>query len=543
MLLLSVLLLSQLPADYAGHCGTGLFQPTAGTALAPMKLNRPAVLHGVGDQDTLWLFNMSVMPPVQAQRTATVRGLGNHCRVWVEDSSWNAGQVDSAKVAFIVEHFDHRSVRDSTRGVWQLNTDAFGMPPDTDNDSLINLMYYDVGSFHGYLFDGFWMFYDEYPDSFAYPTWGYHSNEMEVVYIDDYPNNPGTDYRVAIVAHEFEHMIHYNYDQVEELWVNEGCAELAMWLYGSPDPISEFNTTPDNDLTDWTGSWGDYIQTYLYFLYLYEQYGERVGNPLIKTIVANQWMSTGGIDSSFAQLGLPETFLGSFQDWVIANYMRDTITYGGHFGYFGEHVPAFSWMGNYTTYPVSQSNGVNRYAALYARFRNGYNLDLGFDGADNGRFKAQVIEKDTINHTFVLDSISLDSVQAGNILIPGFGTTYQEVILAPTNINPVAGRTLFHYTASVTGIEENSTPHPVAAGLVARTEHDNLVLNYAVGFGGTVKLRLYAASGRVAATAEARTRPGINALSLNIAQIPAGAYFLTAEQGSRRDIAKVAIVK
>ncbi len=543
MLLLSVLLLSQLPADYAGHCGTGLFQPTAGTALAPMKITRTTALPGVGDQDTFWLFNMSVMPPQQSQRTATVRGLGTHCRVWVEDSSWNAGQVDSVKVAFVVEHFDHTSPRDSTKGVWQWDTGTFGFPPDVDQDSLINLMYYDVGQFHGIQFDGFWMFYDEYPDSIAYPQFGYHSNQMEVVYIDDYPSNPGTDYRVAIVAHEFEHMIHYNYDTVESLWVNEGCAELAMWLYGSPDPISEFNTAPDNDLITWTGSWGDYIQTYLYFLYLYEQYGERVGHPLIKTIVANQWWSTLGIDSSFAQLGLPETFKGSFQDWVIANWMRDTITYGGHYGYFGEQVPGFSWIGNYTTYPVSQNNAVNRYAACYARFRNGFNLDLGFDGADNGHFKAQVIEKDTLNHTFVLDSIQLDSVEAGSILIPGFDTTYQEVILVPTNINPIAGRTTFHYTASASGIEEGPTGQPTGTGLCVRTEHGNLMLDYTARLAGTVTLKLYDASGRVAATAEAKTKPGNNALSLSIAQIPAGAYFLTAEQGARRDIAKVAVVR
>jgi len=543
MLLLSVLLLSQLPAGYAGHCGTGLFRPTAGTALAPMRISRPAALPGVGDQETLWLFNMSVMPPAQVQRTATVRGLGSHCRVWVEDSSWNAGQVDSTEVAFVVAHFDHTSPRDSTKGVWQWDTGTFGMPPDADNDSLINLMYYNVGSFHGYSFDGFWMFYDEYPDSFAYPTWGYHSNQMEVVYIDDYPNNPGTDYRVAIVAHEFEHMIHYNYDTVESLWVNEGCAELAMWLYGSPDAISEFNTAPDNDLVTWDGSWGDYIQTYLYFLYLYDQFGERVGQPLIKTIVANQWWSTIGIDSSFAQLGLPQTFRSTFTDWVIANYLRDTVNYGGHYGYFGENVPAFSLMGNYGTYPVNASNAVNRYAAVYARFHNGYNLNLGFDGADGGHFKAQVIERDTINHTFTVDSIPLDSLEAGHILIPGFDTTYQEVILVPSNTNPVAGRTTFQYTASASGIDENPTPQPSAAGLFARAEHDNLLLNYAAGLGGTVKLKLYDASGRIAATAEAKTKPGTNALSLNIAQIPAGAYFLTAEQGSRRDIAKVAVVR
>lgn len=543
MLLLSVLLLSQLPADYAGHCGTGLFRPPAGTAPALMRLSREAKLNSVGDQDTFWFFRMDTMPPVQVRRTATVRGLGKHCRVWVEDSSWNAGQVDTTMVAFIVARFDHTSPRDSTKGVWQWDTGTFGMPPDVDHDSLINLMYYDIGSFEGYSFDGFWMFYDEYPDSFAYATWGYHSNQKEIVYIDDYPNNPGTDYRVAIVAHEFQHMIHFNYDPAESTWVNEGCAELAMWLYGSPDAISDFNTAPDNDLTTWTGSWADYIKAYLYFLYLYDQYGERIHQPLIKTIVANPFQSTIGIDSAFAKLGQSTTFKSTFTDWVIANYVRDTVTYKGHYGYFGENVPPFSLMGNYTSYPVSRNSSVERYAAVYAQFRQGYNLDLGFDGADNRQFKAQVIEKDTVNHTFVLDSILLDSLEAGHIVIPGFDTTYQEVILVPTAISPVASPDSFQFTADASGIEENPAPQPRAAGLVARAVRDNLMLDYAAGMAGTVKLKLYDPSGRIAATAEVRTKPGANALALNIARIPAGAYFLTAEQGTRRDVAKVAIVR
>jgi hypothetical protein len=543
VLLLSVLLLSQLPADYAGHCGTSLFPPPQGASLAPVKLARPALDHNVGDQDSFWLSNLSVMPPQQMRRSATVRGKGSHCYVWVEDSSWNAGHMDSADVAFIVEHFDHLSVRDSTKGVWQWNTGSFGMPPDVDNDSLVNLMYYNIGTFHGYSFDGFWYFYDEYPDSIAYPQLGYHSNEMEVVYIDDYPNNPGTDYRVAIVAHEFEHMIHFNYDPAEELWVNEGAAELAMWLYGSPDRISEFNTAPNNDLTDWTGSWGDYIQTYLFFLYMYEQYGERVGEPLIKTIVQNPLTNTAGIDSSLAQLGISQTYRSVFTDWVVANYMRDTIPYGGRYGYYGEQVPAFTLMRSHTTYPVDVTSFVYRWAAVYARFRQGSNLNLGLNGADNGAFKAQVVARDTVNRTFVLDSILLDPLQAGQITIPGFGTTYQEVILIPTNVNPYPYDSSFNYTATATGIEENPGLLPARVNLTVSPRRGNLLVSYFGRQDGIVKLRLYSSAGRLAGSFEAKVKQGLNLFSLNLAGTSAGAYFLAAAQGTQHNIAKLAIVK
>ena len=69
--------------------------------------------------------------------------------------------------------------------------------------------------------------------------------------------------------------------------------ELAMWLFGNPDNISSFNNNSDNSLTSWTGAWADYIKTYLFFLYIYEQYGGRVGNDLIHEIIASPARSIG----------------------------------------------------------------------------------------------------------------------------------------------------------------------------------------------------------------------------------------------------------
>jgi hypothetical protein len=488
-------------------------------------------------------MNMGIMPPGQIQFEATCRGVGNHCYLFVEDSSWNVHQMDSTDATFILERFDHRSPRDSTKGVWQHNTGTLGMPPDTDHDSLIYLMYYDIAGFHGYTFDGFWMYFDEYPDSIAYPAWGYHSNECEIVYLDDYPNDPGTDYRVAIAAHEFAHMIHWNYDPAESLWVNEGCAELAMWLYGSPDPISGFNSAPDNDLILWDGQWADYIQTYLFFLYLYEQYGERVGEPLIRYIVANQWQSIEGVDSSFAELGLPQRFQGVFNDWVIANFMDDTIAYGGRYGYYGERLPAFSLASTHSTYPVDRTGTVKRWAGKYFKFSRGTNLNLGFDGEDYSQLKARVIERDTINQTFVLDSIPLDSLLAGSIVIPDFGTIYQHVFLVPTNNTPEASQNSFRYTATASGIEEADSPRRPASQLLARVKNNRLLAAYTARVNGKLSLRLYAPTGSLVAEKEIVVRQGPNFLELDVNGVPAGSYFLSAEQGNQRSIAKVALVR
>ena len=124
---------------------------------------------------------------------------------------------------------------------------------------------FDVGS------DGFFWIFDQQCDNVA----AYHSNECDVVYMNCSDYDPAGSYLLAVLAHELEHLIHYNHDVDEASWVDEGLAELAMWLYGNPDNISSFNTNPDRNLTSFTGAWADYIKTYLLSLYFYERYGGR----------------------------------------------------------------------------------------------------------------------------------------------------------------------------------------------------------------------------------------------------------------------------
>jgi hypothetical protein len=423
----------------------------------------------------------------------------------IDDSSWNAGLVDSADVAHILERFDNSSPRDTNHGVWYYNTTELGQPPDAiDNDSLVYLLYYNVGEFHGYSFDGFWQFFDEYYDTTAMRLWGYHSNEVECVYLDLYPNNPSGDYRIAIAAHEFGHMIHWNYDQAESLWVNEGCAELAMWLFGKPDPISGFNTTPDNDLTKWTGAWADYIKTYLWFLYLYEQYGGRIGNSLIQNIVASPYVSIEGVDSGFAATGLPERFEEVFDQWVLANIIGDTTFYSGRYGYFGERVPRFNVIAAHSTYPVSRTNTLDRWAGEYALFRSGRNLELTFDGADNGIFHTYVVSRDTIGHRLVIDTMALDSLQNGFLAVPGSDTGYQLVYLVPTNHYPY-GRLGYGYGATADGITEPAGQSPVAK---RRTLNEPSVVRSGVRWRLPTGTSLFSPDGR-RLTSAAGLKPGV----------------------------------
>ena len=63
-----------------------------------------------------------------------------------------------------------------------------------------------------------------------------------------------TTYYETVLAHEFQHMIHWHNDRNEETWVNEGLSEFAQEVAGyEPDTIfaEVFAQNPDTQLNTW----------------------------------------------------------------------------------------------------------------------------------------------------------------------------------------------------------------------------------------------------------------------------------------------------
>jgi hypothetical protein len=432
------------------RCLTWLFDdPVYGPMMERAKLaadtGRPAKSPpddpDVGDSWDWWLMIHDPAPEWYLL-SCTVRGEGEYCYVVVEDSEWNVN-IDAADVAAIIDYFDNATPADPTRGTYEINSDVFGTPPDElDDDPKIYILYYDFGI----PADGFFNSDDM--------TEGGTSNECEVVYLNCATSaDPGDPYLNAVGAHEFEHMIHWKYDPNEDSWVDEGCAELAMYLFGHPDTISGFNSNPDNDLTDWGGDWADYIQCYLWTLYFYEQYG---GEDTIYALVHEPANGVAGVDNTLADQGYSEDMVGVFTDWVVANYLDedDPAFFGGKYGYEGEDLPAFHCFKTWYDYPVDSSATVEHWASDYVKYESGYEggiddvvvsysghkssggtaydytadadcdpveLFLTFDGTDNNSFAVQAMLFDNDEPTDVL-AMTLDGAQYGELHVADFDT-------------------------------------------------------------------------------------------------------------------------
>lgn len=422
----------------------------------------------VGDSWIWYTWNLHGMP-VAEPKMCTVRGEGTNVYIVVEDSQWLTN-VTQADVDRMVNFWDHQSLGQfPDKGIYELDTTNFGPAPDElDNDPKIYVLYYDLG-----VADGFFWPFDQYPDGSQ--PWA--SNECEVLYMNSTGSPPGGDFMISVQAHEFEHMIHWLADEGEVAWVDEGMAELAMWIFGHPDPITGFPSQPDNSLTDFNG-WADYIQSYLWSLYFYEQFG---GQAATWRVLHEPADSIQGYENVLDQLGSPLNVIDVFANWTCANFLDDTTLDRGQYGYRGATMPPFASTTK-STYPVGPTNGtVLGYATDYVKFINGVPQLLSFDGTDIGTWCPRVMFLDggVAKHVAVLP---LDAVDAGSRPLYGFGTDYDTVVLAINKTTPTSGTSYTYQTS-------NPNPADVLGGGDARAFSLQPLPNPMVG-AGTVALSI-----------------------------------------------------
>lgn len=507
----------------------------------------PPVDPEVGDSWTWWLWTWQPMPPHFEEHVCTVRGKSDRGYVVVMDSQWLV-TIDQADVDAILERWENSSVGPyPDQGIYEIDSLSFGTPPDElDNDPRIYLMWYDFQISA----DGFFFYFDEYPEG-TFP--GYHSNECEVLYLNTTSSGgPSGDYMLAVVAHEFEHMIHWKHDEGESSWVDEGMAELAMWFYGNPDNISSFNSNPDNNLTIWDGEWADYIQTYLWSLYFFERYG---GHSAVYALVQNPASSMAGYDSVLDEFGYVENTDDVFTDWSVANFLDDTSLEDGRYGYTGENLPAFNTAGTYSSYPVAASKTVNSWGTDYYRFQNipFESMELSFDGNDNNTFGVRALVLRESASTEVIPMTLDESAQSGTLFVGGLTDPADQVILVVASVSSSGGPDYGFTAAEALGISSDPGDAESVFNLSASCNpfrsSVSLILTWdGVFTGDTPKVDIYDLNGRVVQSldfliqAEGSASVQWNGELSSGARAGAGIYYARAGTGSSQCTAKVMLL-
>jgi hypothetical protein len=144
---------------------------------------------------------------------------------------------------------------------------------------------------------------------------GEHSNLCEMVYICYRTSNP-----VNTIAHEFHHLVWFNYEFDEVHFILEGPAEYATY-YSGYTPANNWTVRVQDFLDDIDDSFiyfeveaQDYGACYLFAFYLAEQYGVQ----FLRDMVQHGDDGAVGLETALDAAGYNISFNELYLDWMTA---------------------------------------------------------------------------------------------------------------------------------------------------------------------------------------------------------------------------------
>ncbi|MEJ5351020.1 MAG: T9SS type A sorting domain-containing protein [Melioribacteraceae bacterium] len=425
--------------------GIDLSQPVEQTAVL-----RKTTAWKVGDTKTWYSSDFTNQEFYQV--SSTCRAVGNYCYIFVEDKIWDKN-VDAIAVQKVLEAFEQKTPANPSKGVYQTNIETFGNPPDVDGDPKIVILILDIKdgfTGNGGYVAGYFYAYHEKDKSSQYP----YSNKTEIYFLDGVQNKldepAGLETAMSTTAHEFQHMIHWNYIPVEETFFDEGWSLVAEVINGYPiysqnhyaDESNQYLFTWRRD--DATAVLKDYSRAARFSLYLKEQFGVQ----LFKKYLENKIKGASGLDFTLQKLGSTRRFTDILEDWFIANYLNNK-TVNPKWGYDYPNLVKMKSRTYFNPNVPSATANVYKYGVQYITFNGGKNLNILFNNLGNNiKIKAIKIG----NNYASVEDISATS----DYSFPDFGTVYNEITFAVYFIDQSESKTgPFNFSYSADGIFEN----------------------------------------------------------------------------------------
>lgn len=340
----------------------------------------------VGDTKNFWSFNAVSSGLGQYLLEATCLAVGDHCYIFGENESIEAGLINENTAQIYLENFEIRTPAEENRGIFQIETESFCEMPDAlDNDPRLYILIQDIKDNwqeEGEAFvAGFFMPLNQYS---VYEV-GDITNEVEMIYVDCYPAQPVE--ALSTLSHEFNHLLQWGCDNEEELWIEEGLSQFASRITGyalddtihtdsvsyyTVDFFSDYEGNPQTSLiefrnfdTDPGGVLPDYNASYLFMIYLSELFGDEFVFDVFKD------MDNGleSIEKLLHTYGSQYTLSELFHNWGIANYIDSPELGNGEWGYNSVNIGLKSTLFK-SQFAVQEFPAVN--SAYNLKFSNSY---------------------------------------------------------------------------------------------------------------------------------------------------------------------------
>ena len=338
----------------------------------PPTLEAPAFPSQVGDAKSFWVSDTDTNDYFQVQ--ASLRFATEHAYFWIEDGV----NYRENELAALAEAFENQ--------IYPTNREFFGSEwtPGVDGDPHIYILYTSGigGGIAGYFSSN---------DSYN-PEIQEYSNGHDMFVFNADNVNLDEEFTYGVLAHEFQHMIHWFRDRNESTWVNEGFSDVAMLLndYDTGGHDYLYALDPDLQLNDWPNDQDltspHYGASFLFLTYFLDRFGETATQAL----VSHPADGLDGVDQVLSELAITDPLTAKtigaddvFADWAVANYLQDGSVADGRYTYH-----------NYSTAPQTsetesirncadelQTRDVRQYGVDYIQIECRGNVTLNFEGS------------------------------------------------------------------------------------------------------------------------------------------------------------------
>jgi immune inhibitor A len=328
--------------------------------------------------NSFWASNVDDNTNFQVQ--ARLAFASEHVYFWVEEGvDYRPGDVDN-----LVQVFEERS--------YPTNREFFGSEwtPGVDGDVHLYVL------FAANLGDGIAGYYSS-NDEYA-PIVRQYSNAHEMFYMNADTVDLGDEFTDSVMAHEFQHMIHWYRDRNEQSWMNEGFSTLSELLNGFDVGGADwaYSVDPDIPLTYWPSPVESrhYGQAFLFLAYFLDRFGEQASRAL----VADPYNGLDSIDRVLADLGASEPSSGQpltaddvYADWSVAAMLNDPAVEGGLYAYARvPSAPTIELSDEVNDCPLDLTRSVEQYGLDGISLRCPGDWRVRFDGST----LAQVVPAD-----------------------------------------------------------------------------------------------------------------------------------------------------
>ena len=300
--------------------------------------------------------------------------------------------------------------------------------PDIDNNCQVQIVVYDI--------DG------------AFNTGGYFApsfaSSREAVFIDfaDITLSWGK----SIIAHELQHLLHNAQDPYENLWIDEGNADVAIYLCFGPDStlvshLNQWTQSPELSIRWWNQRFADYGAGFIFTMYLADHLG---GGPAVRQLVQDS--STGGVSVQNLALSPPSGqpgMIGRTMSEIFANFSVAAFldSEQGIYGFSNlDLTPTCSsssfcraqptdvnsdWSAPYS----STGHTVEGWGLRAFKFTPGASSPAPLTirlTADVSQFDGVIVSKSMVDGLLTVSDLDFQS-NVATALIPGFGNLTDEV--------------------------------------------------------------------------------------------------------------------